>query len=94
MAEQHIVPIDDTQATSNGNGNGNRWWLCGKRYHRNQLTFFAQVIPLYVCIIASIINLSLRHEPHTLWITLLSSSLGYLLPNPSLKQDRDAGAKQ
>ena len=39
-----------------------------------------------VFIVVSIYNLTVAHDDSTLWTALLSSSLGYLLPNPSLKR--------
>ena len=48
--------------------------------------FLCQVIILYTVIVVSIYNLTVAHDASTLWTALLSSSLGYLLPNPSLKR--------
>ena len=53
-----------------------------KRNHYIQFIF--QIIVLYIIIIAAIINLSLSTKDQQLWIALLSSSIGYLLPNPKL----------
>ena len=38
--------------------------------------------------LACILNLSLGTEPITLWISLLSSSIAYLLPGPKLKAEK------
>ena len=46
-----------------------------------------QVVVLYTVIVVSIYNLTVGHGDSTLWTALLSSSLGYLLPNPSMKRD-------
>ena len=46
-----------------------------------------QVVVLYTVIVVSIYNLTVGHCDSTLWTALLSSSLGYLLPNPSMKRD-------
>ena len=51
--------------------------------------FFCQVIILYTVIVVSIYNLTVGHGVSTLWTALLSSSLGYLLPNPSLKRESE-----
>ncbi len=55
-----------------------------------QLTFWAQVIIIYIICISAILNLSLNfgNKNERLWITLLSSSIGYLLPNPSLSKPK------
>jgi hypothetical protein len=36
-------------------------------------------------IVVSIYNLTVKSENSTLWTALLSSCLGYLLPNPTIK---------
>ncbi len=47
--------------------------------------YISQIILVYIIVIASICNLSLGTEQRELWIALLGSSLGYILPNPSSK---------
>ena len=54
---------------------------------KEEIVFFCQVIILYTVIVVSIYNLTVGHGDSTLWTALLSSSLGYLLPNPSLKRE-------
>ena len=51
------------------------------------LVFFAaQVLAVYVVIAISLYNLTRGSTEKDLWISLLSSSVGYLLPSPiSLK---------
>ena len=49
--------------------------------------FFSQIVIVFVVIFAAIINLTLFPEGRQeLWITLLSSSIGYLLPSPTIKK--------
>jgi len=47
--------------------------------------FLAQIILLFIVVITSIVNLSLGNGDGQLWTALLSSSIGYILPPPSLK---------
>jgi hypothetical protein len=60
--------------------------VCGERVPKNKVTFIAQIIAIYIIIIVSAVNLSIdggsRQE---LWIALLSSAVGYVLPSPTLK---------
>ena len=51
---------------------------------KSDVVFFSQVILIYIVVICSLINISLGSSLQ-LWIILLTSCLGYLLPNPSLK---------
>ena len=63
-----------------------KWHLFGNTFPRSEIVFFVQVILVYIVAIVSIVNLSIGRSGDKLWIALLSSSIGYLLPNPSLKQ--------
>lgn len=60
------------------------WWICGEAVPRDEVVFFTQTIILYVVILMCLINLSIGTEFHTVFVGLLSSSLGYMLPNPTL----------
>ena len=46
------------------------------------ILFAAQVIAVYIIISISLYNLTQTIENKELWISLLSSSVGYLLPSP------------
>ena len=48
--------------------------------------FAAQVIAVYITISISLYNLTQIIENKELWISLLSSSVGYLLPSPMLSK--------
>ena len=58
------------------------WYILGKEVPKLEVIFFAQVFILYIIIITSIVNLSVNGEK-ALWVSLLSSSLGILLPTPT-----------
>ena len=66
--------------------NGERWHLLGTHVSQTEIVYFCQIIIVYVIIITSIINLSLQNGISELWISLLSSSIGYVLPSPKLKK--------
>ena len=46
-----------------------------------EIVYFSQMLIVYVIIITSITNLSLQNGSTELWISLLSSCIGYALPN-------------
>ena len=58
--------------------------LCKK----SMIVYGLQVMAIFLIIIAAVCNLSFRDEDKEMWITLLCSSMGYLLPNPSMKRRR------
>ena len=60
------------------------WNVLGKKLPETEVVFFTQVVLIYIIIITCIFNLSRGEGDSNLWTCLLSSSLGYLLPNPTL----------
>ena len=65
------------------------WHLFGTACPKEEIVFLCQVVVLYTVILISIYNLTTGHGDSTLWTALLSSSLGYLLPNPTLRRNGD-----
>ena len=74
----------DTKAAVAAETDG--WHIFGRECPKEEIVFLCQVIILCTVIVVSIYNLTVGHGDSTLWTALLSSSLGYLLPNPSLKR--------
>ena len=66
---------------------GRRWPLFGTRVPKTEIVFFTQTILVYTVVLWSFYNLTTNHDNPTLWTSLLSSCLGYLLPSPSLKHN-------
>ncbi len=57
--------------------------------YRNKIVYSLQIVAIFVIIIFCLVNLSWSgtKEKEQLWIALLSSCLGYLMPNPRLKRE-------
>ncbi len=70
-------PIDSGSHSSN-------WRVLGSKLPKTEIVFFAQVFLIYGVIITCLVNISLGRMEE-LWMVLLTSCLGYLLPSPSLK---------
>lgn len=49
------------------------------------ILFAAQVILLFIVVLTSLVNLSLENGNTNLWTMILTSCIGYMLPNPRLK---------
>jgi hypothetical protein len=62
------------------------WNLCGRKVTRTAAVFICQIFILYVAIVTCFINLSLKNGPNELWITVLSLSLGSILPSPKVRK--------
>lgn len=59
--------------------------LCMNHSPKNQALFFAQIILIYIIIGVSLSQLILQSTEKELWLVLLSTSIGYILPSPRLK---------
>ena len=64
------------------------WFVLNRYIPKTQVTFFCQIIIIYIIIITSVINLSINNGDKTLWCTLLASALGYCLPAPSIRASK------
>ncbi len=62
-----------------------QWIVFGKKIPKLEVVFFAQTLLIYIVTICALINLSAQNGDKNLWSILLGSSLGYMLPSPSLK---------
>lgn len=77
----------NTNMREGSNTNNNNDWHCfGTAVPKSEIVYFAQVILIYIVVITAIVNLTLGVTDSKLWIALLSSSFGYLLPNPTIKK--------
>ncbi len=76
------LPLADSDNVSE---NHSHWKFFGKRVPKAEIVFGSQVIMLYIVIIVCLVNLTLGNGDSNLWTALLSSSLGYMLPAPTLK---------
>ena len=53
---------------------------------KSLVKYSCQMIILAIVIIAFLVNLPLNRDEKGIWLPLLCSSLGYILPNPSIKK--------
>ena len=62
-----------------------KWEILGSKIPRKEVVFFSQMIVIYTVIITCIVNLSLGTTgPSELWVILLSTSIGAVMPNPQM----------
>jgi hypothetical protein len=80
VQEENTGSTTTTTTTVNNNNNNNN-----TRAAKNRITFFSQIIVIYAIIGVAIFHLSFQSPDKELWLVLLSSSLGYILPTPCLK---------
>ena len=85
------VDIPDSSNINNilfdqDNNERKSWVFFGQRVARSQVVFLVQVLILFIVIVTSVAKLwvSENCEEVTVWVSLLSSSIGYMLPSPHL----------
>ena len=66
------------------------WVFFGEKLPRSEIVYFTQIILLFIIIITAVANLSLKTNQEELWITLLCTSVGYILPSPNIKRKTNA----
>jgi hypothetical protein len=54
----------------------------------SEIIYLSQILVIFVVIITSLYNLSNKNGDNSLWTALLTSCLGYMLPNPKIKTNR------
>lgn len=64
------------------------WRFLGSKLPKSEIVYFCQMTVVYTIIITSVVNLSLTNGSSELWIYLLSSAIGYVLPDLSLKANK------
>ena len=63
----------------------------GLNQYRKQVgVYIAEVVIIYSIVLASLVNLSIGQTDKELWVGLLSTAIGILLPNPRLPK-KDGG---
>ena len=87
--DEHSIGRDFKQSSSTSvSSHGGRWNVFGSNVPKEEIVFFTQVILIYVIAITSIVNLTMEAKNDTLWTSLLSASLGYMLPAPQLNSHK------
>ena len=73
---------------SDSSSNRSKWGICCSKikFPKQEIVFFTQVILIYVVIIFALVNISLGTQGKV-WYLLLTSCLGYMLPNPKIKKN-------
>ena len=63
-----------------------RTWCCtGSRVPRSEIVYLCQVLLILSIVLVGIYNLTNQQGDQQLWLALLCSCMGYLLPNHSMK---------
>ena len=85
VEEEALTEVFMRKASPTVSVQSGRWNIFGSNYPRSEIVFFSQLLIILVVICASVYNLSTGVQDSTLWTALLSSSLSYVLPSPSIR---------
>ena len=80
---------DAQNAEDSSSSSSTSWHLFSTVCPKEEIVFLCQVLVLFTVILISIYNLTTGHENSNLWTAQLSSYLGYILPNPTLRRNGD-----
>ncbi len=87
VRSENDIDVERSSHVDSHNGSS-KWHFFGRILPRSEIVFLVQVVLVYIVVIVSIVNLTIGGKSDKLWITLLSSSIGYILPSPSLKVNK------
>lgn len=73
---------NNDNSSNNGDKKNNTMDNNGRKVRKKLLIYFTQSLLIYLVVIACIVNLSIGLDNQALWASLLSGSLGYMLPSP------------
>ena len=84
--------VDTTDNVINGmvydenNVERGSWIFCNKHLPRSEVVFISQCILVFILVLVSITCLAISKtcEETTVWVAILSSSVGYMVPPPKL----------
>ena len=76
----------EASENSNAMRRSAHWPMFGKLVPRGEIVFFSQMLIITIVVSVSLYNLTRDGESDRLWVALLSSCLGYILPNPTLNK--------
>lgn len=88
MAEEAVDETDyiDTVYDSQNNERP-PWKLCNFTVPRSEVVFFTQVTVVFIILVVALSKMAFYEvscEEQTIWVSLVSGAVGYLLPNPKL----------
>lgn len=63
---------------------GESWIIRNKKIPKAEVVFFSQMLVIYTVILAAIFNMSLGNSSQV-WLVLLSTCIGAILPSPKVK---------
>lgn len=83
-----LEPHRKTNMQQQRQDSNTRWTFLGTAIPKSEIVYFCQMFLVYLIVVTSIVNLSMNSGKTELWVSLLSSAIGYALPSPSLNKQQ------
>ena len=83
------APSASNQSNDSVSSQKVKWIWCGRSVPKSEIVYFTQMIILYIVICTSLVMLAMKNEDGHLWAGMLGSCLGYILPNPKIKTNKN-----
>jgi hypothetical protein len=81
------MDIEDNTSTSDSNIS-KIWKMCGNPIRKSQALFFSQIVILYIIILSCLFNLSFKNGRSEMWLSLLCTCIGAILPHPKFHKSK------
>lgn len=86
LLRQRVSPSPSTQRNSDSRKSA-LWRFCGQNLPRSEIVYLCQMLVVFSVVAVSLYNLTSGAGDGKLWTALLSSSLGYVLPAPTISSN-------
>lgn len=74
--------------------NSQTWNIFNRKFPKEEIVFFTQVLLIYFVVITCIVNLAIDRGNNLVWSNLLSACVGYMIPSPNIKKDKNTVYRQ
>ena len=64
--------------------------MCGGEVPKQEIIYLSQVVLIYIVVVTCVVNLTLWDVNQSLWASLLSGCIGYILPSPKLRKKHES----
>jgi hypothetical protein len=82
------MDIEDRTSTTSTGSLTKAWKWCGDKVPKSQALFLSQIIILYIIILSCLFNLSFKNGRSEMWLSLLCTCIGAILPQPKFSHRR------
>jgi len=65
-----------------------RWSTAFGKIKKEQVIYTCQILIVFTVIIACLVNLTISDTHPSLWASILSGSVGYILPAPKIRKNK------